>query len=402
MVKNHSRFIAPVLGALGAIGPLATDLYLPVLPAIAADLGAGEGALQLSLMTFFAGIMIGQLLFGPLSDRLGRKPIIYAGMLVFGCSSLGCALSDTAGQLVAWRLLQGMGGSIGMVVGLAMVRDLYTGRAASSLLGLMMAVQGIAPIIAPALGTAITAFVPWQTLFFILTGFALFCMVLTALILPETRSAELRTNSRLSAVLHNYLGLFANRHYLSFNLVCALVMGGFFAYLAGSSFVFIAVHGISPAAYSAIFATNALGLMAGAQLSSRLARRWRPVSIIRFTLALYFAAGLLLTVLEWLGLAHVVVLSVLLFVVVTMMAFVRTLGSVLAMETVGAIAGTAAALLGALGFGAGALAAFLVGAFANGSGLPMAATIAVCGLLGCLVAAFMFPGAGDRNRKSLA
>lgn len=402
MIKTHSRFIAPVLGALGAVGPLATDLYLPVMPAISADLGGKEGALQLSLMTFFAGIMIGQLLFGPLSDRLGRKRMIYAGMLLFSLSSLGCAFSGTAEHLMGWRFFQGLGGSIGMVVGLAMVRDLYSGRAASSLLGLMMAVQGIAPIIAPAMGTAITTFAPWRTLFVILTVFGVFCMGLAALVLPETRAPELRQNSRLSAVLRNYLSLFGNRHYLSFTAVCGLVTGGFFAYLAGSSFVFIAVHDISPAVYSAIFATNALGLMAGAQISPRLLHRWPAVSIIRLALGLYFAAALLLAVLELLDMANVVALSLLLFVVITMMSIVRTLGSVQAMETVGAISGTAAAMLGALGFGIGALAAFIVGTFANGTGLPMAATIAVCGLTACLVAFLMFPGAGDRNKKSLA
>lgn len=373
-------------------------MYLPIMPRIAADLGGTEGAMQLSLMSFFAGLMIGQLVFGPLSDRLGRKRMIHAGMLLFVLASLGCALAQTMDQFVGWRFVQGLGGSIGMVIGLAMVRDLYSGRTAASLVALMMIVQGVAPVLAPALGAGLTAIAPWSMLFVVLAVFGSLCMALTAIVLPETRSPELRLASRPSEALRNYLRLIGSRQYFPFAAACALAMGGFFAYLAGSSFVYISVHGVSPAMYSLIFACNALGLMAGAQLAPRLLRRWHAASIVRGALGVYVAAALLLVALEWSGHASVLSLSALLFVVITAMAFVLPLGSVMALEAFGDISGTAAALLGAMNFGAGALAALVVAATANGTRLPMAVVIAASGLMACLVAFLAFP----RRRSAVA
>ncbi|HBR2024123.1 TPA: multidrug effflux MFS transporter [Klebsiella variicola] len=394
MRQTSSRRIAPVLGALGTLGPLSIDMYLPGMPQIASDLAVDAGAIQFSLMTFFAGLMVGQLFYGPLSDRMGRKRMIYVGLALFVIASLGCALATTAGQLTGWRFVQGLGGSIGMVIGLAMIRDVYTGRAAAGLVAMMMVVQGIAPIVAPLLGTAILAIAPWQAMFVLLAVCGIVCAALTALVLPETRLPELRATSHPSAALRNYVRLLGGRHFIPFAGVTALAMGGFFAYLAGSSFVFISVHGLSPTAYSLLFAVNAFGLMIGAQISPRLLGRFRPQAIMRAALAVYAAAALALVALEWFGGASLVSLSVLLFVVITAMAFVLPLGSVMALESYGAIAGTAAALMGALNFGAGTVASFAVGAAADGTARPMLVVIAACSLVACLIAFRAFPGAG--------
>lgn len=165
MKQISSRRIAPILGILGAMGPLSIDMYLPGMPQIAASLNVGEGAVQFSLMAFFAGLTIGQLFYGPLSDRTGRKPMIYVGLALFIVGSIGCATAGTAPLLIVWRLVQGLGGSIGMVIGFAVVRDLYTGRTAASLMALMMMIQGVAPVVAPLIGTAIMSVAPWPTIF---------------------------------------------------------------------------------------------------------------------------------------------------------------------------------------------------------------------------------------------
>lgn len=391
MPQTSSRRLAPILGTLGALGPLSIDMYLPGMPQIAADLRVAEGAVQFSLMAFFAGLMIGQLFHGPLSDRLGRKPVIYAALTLFIAASLGCATAGTAGQLTGWRFVQGLGGSIGMVIGLATIRDLYTGHAAAKLIALVMIVQGVAPIVAPLLGTAIMAVVPWQAMFVVLALAGAASMLLVATWLPETRLPEQRAQSRPAEAVGHYLSLLASRRYIAYAAASALAMGGFFAYLSGSAFVFISVHGLSPAAYSTLFAVNALGLMAGAQIAPRLMGRFRAQTIVRAALMAYAAAALLLSALELSGGAGLVPLSVLLFVVITAMAFVLPLGGVLALEAYGAIAGTAAALMGALNFSAGTLASLVVGATADGTALPMALTIAASGLAACLVAFLVFP-----------
>lgn len=391
MPTTASRRIASVLGLLGALGPMATDMYLPGLPAIAADLAAGEGTVQFSVMSFFAGLTLGQLFYGPLSDRTGRKPMIYVGLLLFAIGSLGCAASFTAHALIAWRFVQGLGGSIGMVIGLAVVRDLYTGPAAARLVALMLMVLGIAPVLAPLGGWAILTIMPWPAIFVVLALFALGCLALVALALPETRLPELRASSHLADTLRHYLHLAVSRRFLPYVAASALAQAGFFAYVAGSSFVFISVHRLSPAAYSLLFAVNALGLSAGAQIGPRLLRRLRPQSIVRVALAVYLAAGLLLAALELAGTAGPLLLAALLFVVVATMGFVMPLCSVMALESYGAIAGTAAALMGACQFGAGVLAMLAVGLFANGSAMPMVVTITVAGLAACAVAFLAFP-----------
>lgn len=386
-----SRRIAFILGSLCALGPLAIDMYLPALPAVAADLGVDGGMIQLSLMAFFAGLMLGQLFYGPLSDRTGRKPMIFAGLALFVGASLGCAFAATAGQLAAWRFAQGLGGSIGMVIGMAVIRDLYTGRAAARLVALMMIVLGVAPILAPLIGTFITSLLPWRALFGILALLGAACAALAAFALPETRAVELRAQVQPGVILRHYLHLARSRRFIAYVAATAIAQAGFFAYLTGSSFVFISVHGLSPTAYSLIFALNAFGLMAGAQLGPVLMGRFAPQAIVRAALVAYAIAALTLLGLELGGGAGLGALSALLFVVVTSVSFVMPLCGVMALEAYGAISGTAAALMGALQFGAGTLASLAVGLAANGTALPMVATIAVSGAVACLIAFNAFP-----------
>lgn len=391
MQQISSRRIAPILGILGAIGPLSIDMYLPGMPKIATSLNVGEGAVQFSLMAFFAGLMIGQLFYGPLSDRIGRKVMIYMGLALFVAASIGCAMAGTAGQLTGWRFVQGLGGSVGTVIVIAMVRDLYTGRTAAALVALIMIVQGVAPILAPLVGSAIIAAAPWPVLFMTLALFGAVCILLAALALPETRLPELRATSHPLHAMRHYLRLLTSRHYIPYVAAMALVQAGFFAYLAGSSFVFISLHGLTPAGYSTLFAVNSIGLVAGAQVSPRLMGRFRPQAITRAALTVYAAAAVLLVLIEWTGGAGVGLLATLLFVVIAAMAFVLPLNGMMALEAYGAISGTAAALMGAMQFGAGTLASFAVGLTANGTALPMTITIALCGLAACLVAFTAFP-----------
>ncbi|MDI4655330.1 multidrug effflux MFS transporter [Xanthobacter autotrophicus] len=391
MLQISSRRIAPILGSLGALGPLSIDMYLPGLPQIAADLNVGERDVQFSLMACFAGLMLGQLFYGPLSDRIGRKTTIYIGLTLFIAGAIGCTIAGTAGQLAAWRFIQGLGGSIGMVISLAVVRDLYQGRAAVGLIALIMIVQGVAPVVAPLLGAAIIAVAPWRTIFAVLALIAIACMILVVAALPETRMPELRAVSRPLHAIHAYLQLIVSRRFIPYVATTALAMAGFFAYLASSSFIFISIYGLTPAAYSTLFAVNAIGLVIGAQVAPRLLGRFRPESIVRAALAVYAAVAVLLVALELNGGVPLAPFAVLLFIAIASSAFVMPLTSVMALESFGAVSGTAAALMGAVQFGAGTLASLVVSLTANGTALPMLATIAACGLSACLMSFFAFP-----------
>lgn len=391
MQQKPSRVIAPILGSLGAVGPLSIDMYLPALPRIASDLHASEGSLQFSLMAFFAGLMLGQMFYGPVSDRTGRKPMIYAGLALYVVASLGCATASTASALTVWRFVQGLGGSIGMVIGLAVVRDLYTGKSAARLVAMMMIVFSVAPILAPLLGTTIMSFLPWPALFIALAVFGSVCVLAVATALPETRLQELRAISRPLDAFKNYAHLLISRRYIPYVATTALAQAGFFAYLAGSSFTFISLYGLSPTAYSLVFGVNAIGLTAGAQIAPRLMSHVSAPTIVRTALSVYLVAALLLAALEWFAGASLVPLAVLLFIAVAALGFVLPLMGMMALEAYGAISGTAAALMGALQFAAGTLASLAVGLTANGTALPMIATITISGLAAWIIAVTAFP-----------
>lgn len=393
MQDTSSRRIAPILGALGALGPLSIDMYLPAMPQIAASLNVGEGQVQFSLMSFFAGLMIGQLFYGPISDSIGRKPVIYAGLFLFVVGSIGSITATTAEQLAAWRFIHGLGGSAGMVMGLAIVRDLYTGQTAAKLIAMMMLVLGVAPILAPLLGSAIIAVAPWQALFGALALFGVADLVLVWIALPETRMEELRAASRPLDAARNYAHLLASRRFLPYVAVAAFAQAGFFAYLAGSSFVFISLHGLTPAAYSGVFAVNSIGLIAAAQTAPLLMGRFQPQTIVRASVVIYAATAVSLAAVDMAGGASLAMLAVSLFVIIAARALVMPICSVMALESYGAISGTASALLGALQFGAGTFASFIVGATANGAALPMIAAIAACGTAACILAFTAFPKA---------
>jgi DHA1 family bicyclomycin/chloramphenicol resistance-like MFS transporter len=370
---------------------MAVDMYLPAFPVIAKDLGASEDHVQFSLMTFFAGLMLGQLFYGPLSDRFGRKPLIYLGLVAFAIASLGCVFAADARQLSILRFVQGVGGSIGMVVSLAIVRDLYTGKQAARLLSLVVLVLGAAPVVAPLLGSMVISVSSWRIIFVILALFGMMLLGFAAAILPETRSTELRAVSKPADSLRQYARLLVNGRYVPFVLAVSIAQAGFFAYLSASAPAFITVFGLSPFVFSLVFATNALGMMAAARVTPRLLDRFHAATIVRIALLVYLTAALILLAMTLSGQLSAVSLAVVLFVVVATLGCIMPVSSALAMEHVGAVAGTAAALLGAFQFGVGALASGVTAALSNGSVLPMVGCIAVCGLVATLIAFTAFP-----------
>lgn len=378
--------IAISLGAICALGPLGTDMYLGAMPQMSADLGAPAADVQMSVMSFFLGFTIGQLFYGPISDRTGRKPMIYLALGIYLIASIGCIFAATADQLLVWRFAQGIGGSIGMVISTAVVRDLYTGIMAAKLMSLVVLVLGIAPIIAPLIGSLILEFAEWRYIFALLAAFSVAAAALVYWRLPETRMQELRAGSKPTDALKHYAHLLVSRRFIPFAGTLALVQGGFFAYIAGSSFVMINIYGLSPLVYSIIFGVNAIGLGIGTQVAASQMKRFGPKTIVKAATLVYAAAALLLLALEMTGLSGLWQVCLLLFVIVSALGAIMPSCNLLSMEAHGANAGTAAALMGGLGFGAGALGSFLIGISEDGSAVPMVAVIAGFALLAAIVA----------------
>jgi DHA1 family bicyclomycin/chloramphenicol resistance-like MFS transporter len=366
-------------------------MYLGALPEMATSLHSTPGALQLSVTTFFLGYTVGQLFYGPVSDKTGRKPMIYLAMAIFVIGSIGALLAGSGPQLVAWRFLQGLGGSIGMVIASAVVRDLFTGAAAAKMMSMVVLVIGVAPIVAPLVGSVLLRLSNWQMIFGVLASLGAACLLLVRFALPETRMEELRAVSHPAQTLKWYVHLLRSRHFIPYAGALALAQGSFFAYIAGSSFVFVDLYGLSPLTYSILFSLNAIGLGIGAQIANRLVATRGLQAVARGSSTAFALAGVALLLAGLTGIGGMWSICLLLFLMVTSLGGIMPTCNVLSVEAYGAIAGTAAALTGALGFGAGALASMTLGFIGNGSALPMIAIMAACAIGACLVANFAFP-----------
>lgn len=380
-MRSHFFRTALVLGLLSAIGPFAIDMYLPALPSIGASLQASPGAVQASLMAFFIALGLGQIIYGPVSDRFGRKLPLYFGLTLFALASIGCALAPSIHVLVGLRLLQGLGACAGMVVPRAVVRDLHTGHDAARLMAMLMLVFSVSPILAPLAGSFLIEWSGWRSVFWAVTVAALLGLVLLRTSLPETRPLEGRSESTPARAIAAYRELLGDRHFLGLVFTGAFGMAAFFAYLANSSFVLIDHYGLSPRQYSIAFAANAAAFIGVAQMTGRLGRALGLERLVKIAV-LGFAGFMLAALVSVLaGIQRLDVLLPLLFVGYGFLGLVVPTTTVLALDAHGAIAGTASALMGTLQFATGAVVMAIVGPFAGGSAMPMLLAIAACAVV---------------------
>ena len=388
--------MALILGLISAIGPFAIDMYLPALPEIGQSLGAEVGQVQLTLTVFFLALGFGQLLYGPVSDMVGRKPPLYFGLGLFALASVGCVVTTDVQTLIVLRFLQGLGAAAGGAIPRAVVRDLHTGTEAARLTSLLMLVFSVSPILAPLAGSGVIAVAGWRAVFACVAVAAVAGMVMVNRALPETRTPEQRVQSSLGSALRAYGLLLRDTHFLGLVGIASGAMAGFFVFVAGSSFVFINHYGFSPTQYSLAFSFNAIAFIGASQFTAPLGKRFGLVPLVKFaaTTSGAFMLSMLLYFLA--GGDRVEVLMALFFVASGFMGFVIPSASVLALDRHGAIAGTASALMGTLQMMGGAVAMGIVSLFANGKPLPMVVGMAAGSLTG--VALTWLTLGGDRLR----
>jgi len=368
---------AIVLGLLSAVGPFAIDMYLPALPAIAADLHTTTSATQMTLTMFFVAFGLCQIAYGPLSDVYGRKPPLYAGLALFILGSIGCALAPSVGWLIAFRVLQGAGAAAMGVIPRAIIRDLHTGTEATRLMALVMLVFSVSPILAPLTGSALIVPLGWRAVFVAVTIAAVIAVVLLATLLPETRLHHERINGSLRNVLGSFAELLRDWHFLGLTFIGGLGMASFFAFLATSSFVYIGHYGLTPTQYSLGFSINAIGFIGASQAASYLGGRFGMVRVVMAAVSAYAGFAVLLLALTLAGFDSLFVLIPLLFVSFAFLGLVIPSTMVLALEHHGPIAGIAAALGGTLQMVTGGIMIAVAGLFFDGTSLPMVATIAL-------------------------
>ncbi len=385
----HYYRLALILGALTAIGPLAIDMYLPALPTIGREFGAAASVVQSSLAAYFIGIAIGQAFYGPLSDRLGRKPILYLGLALFMISSLGCAWAESVDALIAFRFLQALGGCAPIVIPRAIVRDHFDQAGSVRMLSVLMLVMGLAPILAPLIGGQLLVHFGWRAVFWLLATYATVWLAVVALLLPESLPAARRLRQPISDVLAVYWRLARDRRFMGHALSGALIFAGLLAYISGSPVVFIEIFNVPPERYGIFFGINAVGIIAASQINRWLVGRVETHRILRIVLPVAMTAGAVLVVDAYSGFGGFPGILVPLFFYIACHGFVLPNTTALAMAPHGRVAGSASALLGTMQFVLGALAGSLIGAFANGTPVPMAAVVAGCGATAFLTNRFV-------------
>jgi DHA1 family bicyclomycin/chloramphenicol resistance-like MFS transporter len=371
--------LALVLGILTAVGPLSIDMYLPAFPAIAAEFG-GAGTAETTLAAFFVGLAVGQLTQGPLADRFGRRRPLLAGGAVYVVASVGCALAPGATSFSLFRALAAFGGSAGMVIPRAIVRDVAEGAAAARLMSRLILVMGAAPILAPSLGGLVLQVADWRAIFWVLAAYGVACLALTRFALPETLPPERRVRRNLLGIAGAYAAAASDRTFLAPALASAAGVGAMFAYIAGSPVAFMGVHGLSPATYAVIFGANAACYVGAAQLNAWLLKRHPPSVLLAIAATLLGLASLVLAFTAFTGAGGVAGLVVPLATATGALGVVVPNASALALARQAARAGTASALMGMLAFALGGVAAAGVSLLADGTARPMAVLILLGGI----------------------
>jgi len=369
-----------ILGALSAFGPLAIDFYLPSFPALARAFATDVEHVQLSLASYFVGLAIGQLIYGPMADRFGRRKPLLVGVALFSLASLACALAPSLEWLIAARFVQALGGCAGMVVSRAVVRDMCDPISSAKVFSQLMLVMGLAPILAPLAGGLLLSSLGWPSIFICLTLFSFACLLAVAKWLPETLADD-APPAPLRGALGEYKRLFADLPFMGYALTGGFAIAGMFAYIAGSPFIFIELYGIPAEHYGWLFGSNALGFILVAQLNAWLVARHGPAYWLGKTVWFYLACGLGLLLVALSKPLALWPLLIPLFGCIASLGILLPNASACAMSGQGNHAGSASALLGSVQFVIAASAAAMVGVLHDGSAWPVAAVIFSCGIL---------------------
>jgi DHA1 family bicyclomycin/chloramphenicol resistance-like MFS transporter len=381
---THPTWLPTLLGLFIAVGPAATDMYLPAFPAVEATFGTAPGTAQLTLATWFAGLAVGQITQGTLSDRFGRRLPLMAGFFVFTVCTIGSALAPSLTALAIFRAVAAFGASAGMVISRAVVRDLSEGQAAAIMMSRLMLVMGVAPVLAPTIGGAILAFAHWRVIFWLLTLYGAACVITAWKVLPETLAPERRIRLSLAGQASRYLMILREKTFLTHAIMGGCSTFAMFAYLSGCSPVFEDGFGLNPSEFALIFGLCAVSLVVCSQLNARLLPHFGLSHMLTMIARISFCGTVVLLVLAFSG------VHVLWAIVAPLVLVIGCQGFNNANATAGALsrhaghAGSASALMGTFQFGLGASSGLLVGLLTDGTPRGMAAMM-FCGMLGAVI-----------------
>lgn len=371
-----------ILSGLMAFTSLSTDIYLPAMPTMAEDL---HGNVELTITGFLIGFTIAQLIWGPISDHMGRRKPLFIGMVLFIIGSAGCALSTSITQIVFWRVFQALGACTGPMLARAMIRDLFARTRAAQMLSTLVLVMAIAPIAGPLIGGQIIRLSTWHSIFWLLVVIGAL-MFISLNWLPETLPEDKRVKASLAGAFRNYRSLLTNGRFMRYTLSLTFYYVGAYAFITGSPFVYISYYHVDPQHYGWLFALNIIGVMAMSVVNRRLVQRHALEQLLKYATMLAALAAVALALLVKLESGGIVAIIVSIFLLFSMNGIIAATSTAAALDAVPNIAGSASALIGALQYGSGIISSLLLAAFSDGTPWTMAWIIALFTLLSAVLA----------------
>ena len=375
MSKREQNIIILLLGGLAALGPFAIDMYLPGFPAIAEDLNTDIAHVGLSLTSYFIGISVGQLIYGPLVDRFGRKKPLIVGLSIFVMAAVGCAFVPTVEWLIALRLLLALGGCVGMVASRAVVRDVFPVQEIPKVFSMLVLVMGVAPIVAPTIGGFVTATFGWRYIFVVLASIGAVTLLAVGTFLKESKGPDPTLSLKPDKVLGEFIGVLKNRSFLTYALAASAAQAGMFAYISGSPFVFMEILDLSETQFGWAFGMNAFGYISGSQLNRLALKRKTTAQVTLIAGSVQFLLGAFLLISTIIGFLPTFGTLILIFSYMFSLGFIAPNATALALEPFARNAGSASALMGSFQMAIGALASVLVSVFHNSTAIPMTAVM---------------------------
>lgn len=369
-----------ILGTLSSFGPMSMDMYLPAMPTIEKDFLTTASNAQLTLSSFTIGFAVGPLLYGPLSDRFGRRPLLLFGIAFYVFAGLMCAVTESISALITLRFFQALGGAAGLVLTRAIVRDLWSGTESARILSLSLLIVSLSALIAPFIGGYLLKFFGWRSIFWLLSGYGVLTLALAWFALPETLPQARRQVTSFWQIIPQYFVVFRHRRAMGYMLCGGFSFAGMFAQLSGTPFVYIEVFGVAPEHYGFIFAVNIIAIMCGSWLNSQLVGRFGVRPMLQFGLAIALIGGTILAFCAWSGLGGLYGIAIPIALYMFPHNLVNANAASASLEYFPDIAGTASAVLGLIRFGTGASVGALVGLLYDGSALPMSFVLAGCGV----------------------
>lgn len=383
--QKYYVFIILILGALATISPFSIDMYLPGFLAIVRDLNTSIDQVQLSLTAYLVGIAVGQLLYGPLLDRFGRKKPLYVGLLVYILTSIGCAFTESIHALIFMRFLQALGGCAGIVSAQALVRDLFPVNKTAQAFSLITLVISVSPMVAPTVGGYVTAHFGWQYVFAILAGITLMILIASYFFLPKGRGADPTVSLKPEAVAKNFYSVIRNPQFLIYAVTGGIASAAPFAYIAGSPNVFMNMYGLTEQQYGWVFALLAFAMIGSTQLNHLILKKFTSEQVIRFALLYQTFTGIVLVAGVYFHFFNVYSLIAMMFIFFCGQGITGPNATALSLAPFSKNAGSASALFGSWRLGAGGIISAIVSLFHNQTALPMVATMAGCAIIGLLI-----------------